>query len=64
MKKETQIELLTRKLNELSDEHEALQEELYRYQEEGEMTDAIEFQLTACEIAMGELEIEIEMLRK
>lgn len=63
MKKEKQIELLTKQLNQLADEHEALQEELYRYQEEGEMTDDIEFQMAACEIAMGEIEIELEMLR-
>jgi len=63
MTKEKKIESYTKELNQLYDELEALQEEFYRYQEEGEMTDDIEFQIAACEVAIGELEIELELLR-
>jgi len=63
MKNQKEIEELTGRLNQLYDELEALQEEFYRFQEEGEMTNDIEFQMASCEIAIGELEEQLELLR-
>jgi hypothetical protein len=54
---------LQKQLKQLEGEHEDLEEDFYRAQEDGEATDDIEFQLASIEVLMGELEIELEILR-
>lgn len=59
----SKVKELQKRLNQLTDEREALEEEFYRSQEAGEDANDIEFQLSSLEILIGELEIELEILR-